>query len=81
MLTKLLDRSIGSDGFHIPKVNAAGGQAVIDLSKIDFNALAKRFKKSKTKNIELEQLKAAIRAQLNRLIRQNKTRADYLAKF
>jgi len=29
----------------------------------------------------LEQLKAAIAAQLNKLIRLNKTRADYLAKF
>jgi type I restriction enzyme R subunit len=80
-VNKLLDRSIGSDGFHIPKVNAGWGKAVIDLSKIDFAALAKRFKKSKTKNIELEQLKAAIKDQLGRLIRQNKTRADYLAKF
>jgi type I restriction enzyme R subunit len=80
-VNKLLDRSIGTDGFHIQKVNVGGGRAVIDLSKIDFNALAKRFKESKTKNIEIEHLKAAIRAQLNRQIRQNKTRADYLTKF
>jgi type I restriction enzyme R subunit len=43
--------------------------------------LAKRFKQSKKKNIDLEQLKAAVRAQLDKLIRLNKTRADYLTKF
>ncbi len=54
---------------------------MIDLTKIDFEALAKRFGKSKTKHIDLEQLKAAIRAQLDKLVRLNRTRADYLAKF
>ncbi len=54
---------------------------VIDLSKIDFEALNRRFKESKHKNTGLEQLKAAIRAQLDRLIRLNRSRADYLAKF
>jgi len=43
----------------------------------DFEALAKRFAQSKTKNIELEQLKAAIRRQLERMIRVNRTRADF----
>jgi type I restriction enzyme R subunit len=54
---------------------------VMDLSKIDFDALAKRFKKSKTKNTDLEVLKAAIRAQLERLIRLNKTRMDFQESF
>jgi type I site-specific restriction-modification system R (restriction) subunit len=54
---------------------------VMDLSKIDFEALAKRFKKSKTKNTDLEVLKAAIRAQLERLIRLNKTRVDFRESF
>jgi type I restriction enzyme R subunit len=54
---------------------------VMDLSKIDFAALAKRFKKSKTKNTDLEVLKAAIRAQLERMIRLNKTRLDFQATF
>jgi type I restriction enzyme R subunit len=43
--------------------------------------LAKRFKKSKHKNTDLEVLKAAIRAQLEKLIRLNKTRADFAEKF
>ena len=55
--------------------------AVMDLSKIDFEALGKRFKQSKHKNTDLEVLKAAIRAQLEKLIRLNKTRADFAEKF
>jgi len=54
---------------------------VIDLSQIDFKALRKRFVASRHKNTDLEQLKAAIRAQLNRLIQLNPTRADFLKKF
>jgi len=51
------------------------------LSKIDFEALRKRFTESKHKNTDLEVLKAAIRAQLEKLIRLNKTRTDFRAKF
>ena len=81
-INRLLDESIAADGFHIRSHVAEGdGRSVIDISAIDFEALSKRFKKSKSKNIELEQLKAAIRAQLEKLIRMNKTRADYLSKF
>jgi len=53
----------------------------IDLSRIDFVALGARFKKSKQKNTDLEVLKAAIRAQLEKLIRLNRTRADFGRKF
>lgn len=78
-LNALLDRSIAADGFVINEANGEYGR--IDLSKIDFEALAARFGTSKSKNIDLEQLKAAIRAQLDKLVRANRTRADYLAKF
>jgi type I restriction enzyme, R subunit len=78
-LNRILDASVAADGFHIPQGKASRG--VIDLTKIDFEVLAKRFGKSKTKNIDLEQLKAAIRAQLERLVRLNRTRANYLTKF
>ncbi len=78
-LNKILDASVAADGFHIPQ--GKSGHGVIDLTKIDFEALAKRFGKSKTKNIDLEQLKAAIRSQLDKLVRLNRTRADYLTKF
>ena len=55
--------------------------ATLDLSKIDFEALAARFKKSKEKNTDLEVLKAAIRAQLEKMIELNPTRADFRDKF
>jgi type I restriction enzyme R subunit len=78
-VNRLLDESIAADGFTIHENEE--GYGVIDLSKIDFAALTKRFGKSKTKSLELEQLKAAIRVQLDTLVRFNRTRADYLVKF
>jgi type I restriction enzyme R subunit len=74
-ISKLLDTSI--TGVAMPAKPAA----IMDLSKIDFEALRKRFKESKHKNTDLEVLKAAIRAQLEKLIRLNKTRTDFRAKF
>ena len=72
---KLLDESI--TGTTIKEE----GPPALDLSKINFEALAKRFKKSKQKNTDLEVLKAVIRAQLEKLIHLNKTRADFAEKF
>jgi type I restriction enzyme R subunit len=71
----VLDESIS--GVAMP----AKPGVTLDLSKIDFEALAKQFKKSKTKNTDLEILKAAVRAQLEKLVRLNRTRTDYLDKF
>jgi type I restriction enzyme R subunit len=79
-INRLLDESIAADGFHI-RENVDGGPSTVDLSAIDFEALAERFAKSQRQKFELEQLKAAIRAQLTRMIQQNKSRADYLEKF
>ncbi len=71
----VLDRSI--EGARISR----DGPPPIDLSRIDFKALAARFKASETKNLDLERLKAAIRAQLDRLISVNETRVDLREKF
>lgn len=57
------------------------GPAAIDLSKINFEALAKRFKDSKHKNTDLEELKAAIAKRLETLVRLNRTRTDFAQKF
>jgi len=43
--------------------------------------LAKRFEKKKPTSSDLERLKAAVKAQLERMVRLNRTRADYLEKF
>jgi len=57
------------------------GPKPIDLSKINFAALAQRFQQSKHKHTDLEALKAAIAAKLDRLVRLNHTRADFTEKF
>jgi type I restriction enzyme R subunit len=81
-INKLLDESIATGGYRIVEGTGGGKEkAIIDISAIDFTALAKRFEKSDHKNVELEQLKAAIRAMLERLVDRNPTRADYLEKF
>ena len=85
-ISKLLDESISAQGFVINALPEGGDNlgsrpGVIDLSKIDFVALAAKFKRSPQKNLDLEALKAAIRAQLDKLIRLNKSRVDYLRKF
>ena len=74
-INELLDQSI--EGVEM----VAKPLPLLDLSKIDFEALAKRFKNSKKKNIELEALKASVKALLDRLIAMNRTRTNYTEKF
>ena len=74
-ISGLLDESI--TGHEIREA----GPPAIDLSKINFEALAQRFKESQHKNTELEALKAAIATRLARLVRLNRTRADFAEKF
>ncbi len=74
-ITGLLDESIAGQTIR------DAGPPAIDLSKINFEALAERFKTTKHKNTEIEALKAAIRARLDRLVRLNRTRTDFAEKF
>src|SRR5581483_2384467 len=78
-INDLLNRSIGAQPFTIK--DKGSGYAGIDLSKIDFEKLAKRFDKKKPTSSDLERLKAAVKAQLERMVRLNRTRADYIDKF
>lgn len=81
-IQELLDESIGSQPFRIDAAEPKSPQYKgIDLSKIDFEALRKRFDKKRPSNTDLERLKAAVRAQLERMVQLNRTRADYLEKF
>ncbi len=75
----LLDESIAAEPFKIKQ--PAQGYGQIDLSKINFEALRKRFENKKPSNTDLERLRAAVKAQLERMVRLNPTRADYLEKF
>ena len=74
-IEELLDNSI--TGLQIREE----GPPAIDLSRINFEALAERFKQSNHKNTDLEALKAAIAAKLEKLVRLNRTRADFAEKF
>ncbi|MFZ5904112.1 MAG: type I restriction endonuclease subunit R [Chloroflexota bacterium] len=74
----VLDKSIKVKEQYIIK-NAAGSH-VLDMSKVDFEALKKLFDNSR-KNIELDRLRGKINAQLQAMLRVNKSRLDYAAKF
>ena len=74
-INEVLDNSIA--GVRIPESRGK----LLDLSKIDFEALAAKFKQSKKQKTELEALKVAMRAQLDEIMAVNKTRADYAEKF
>lgn len=71
----LLDESITGHAIR------ESGPPALDLSTINFEALAARFNTSKHKNTDLEVLKVAIRAQLEKMICLNRTRADFAGKF
>jgi type I restriction enzyme R subunit len=82
-INSLLDASIEAEGFRIPVVREGSGgrSGLIDISAIDFEALARRFEKARRKNVEIERLKVAVRATLEQMVQANPTRVDYLAKF
>jgi len=69
----LLDASIAAEGYVIAESNE---DSLIDLSRIDFEALYNRFNNGK-KHIETEKLKAAINRKLKEMVPLNKTRIDY----
>jgi type I restriction enzyme R subunit len=70
----LLDRSIDAKGYAIQ------GRKPIDLSRIDFEALRKRFEEGR-KRTEIEKLRGSIAVKLQEMVRLNRTRMDYLEKF
>jgi len=77
----LLDESITAKGYVIREpVTPYGKKKLIDLSEIDFKALKKEFAKER-RRIEIEKLRGAIHAALEKMVRLNKTRIDYVEKF
>jgi type I restriction enzyme R subunit len=73
---ELLDRSIETKDYVIKPLV----EAKIDLSKIDFDAIKKKFIDSR-KHIEAEKLKNAISQRLATMLRLNKSRITFLEKF
>ena len=76
----VLDRSIAPEGYLI-EIPAEGYDTEhIDLSQIDFEQLSERFN-TQHKRVEAEKLRGAINTKLTGMIRLNKSRMDYQAKF
>jgi len=77
----LLDRSVAAEGYVIrhPPASAVAEHRV-DLSKIDFEALAKQFKEGR-KRTEAEKLRAILERKLEDMLRRNRTRQQFLDRF
>ena len=77
----LLDENITAQGYIIRGSETLDGKKrLIDISQIDFEALKKEFIKER-KHVEIEKLRGAINSALEKMVRLNKTRIDYLEKF
>lgn len=77
----LLDRSIATEGYIIQEPSAPyGDKHWIDLSIIDFEKLAEKFKTGRKRTIN-EKLKGTVAKKLMALVRLNRTRMDYLERF
>jgi type I restriction enzyme, R subunit len=74
----LLDDSIATEGYRIGARPEA--EPLIDLSQIDFAALQKKFEEGK-KATETEKLKGQIEKKLEKMVRENKGRIDFMEKF
>jgi type I restriction enzyme R subunit len=78
---ELLDDSITARGYVIREPAAPyGKKKLVDLSKINFKALRKEFAKER-RRMEIEKLRGAINSALEKMVRLNKTRMDFLEKF
>jgi type I restriction enzyme R subunit len=79
-IEQLLDDSIATEGYKIVQEEESGVHPPIDLSKVDFEALRKKFARQHQRT-EAERLKALISKKLNEMIQQNRSRMDYLERF
>ena len=71
--------------FHLRLTNTGigapeGGEHLIDLSGIDFDLLAEKFKVSRKRTL-VERLKGTVAQKLMAMVRLNRTRMDYLEQF
>jgi len=77
----LLDRSIATEGYLIREQSAPyDNEHWIDLSKIDFEKLAEKFKTGRKRTLN-EKLKGTVAQKLMAMVRLNRTRMDYLERF
>ena len=76
-VNRVLDKSIKVKEQYVIK-NRGWGSHVLDISKVDFEALKKLFDNSR-KNIEIDKLRGKISAQLQAMLQLNKSRIDFAA--
>lgn len=77
----MLDRSIATEGYVIREAAAPyGSEHWIDLSNIDFEKLAEKFKTGRKRTIN-KKLKGTVAQKLMGMVRLNRTRMDYLERF
>ncbi len=77
---ELLDQSIATEGYVIPDLDSSGDDHQIDLSNIDFEKLAERFKVSRKRTVN-EKLKGQVAQKLMAMVRLNRTRMDFMERF
>jgi type I restriction enzyme R subunit len=77
----LLDCSIATEGYVIREADTPyGNEHWIDLSNIDFEKLAEKFKTGRKRTVN-EKLKGTVAQKLMAMVRLNRTRMDYLERF
>jgi len=80
-IEQLLDLSVATKRYVIRESSGPYDTAShIDLSQIDFDALRAHFARSR-KHTEVEKLRGAINSKLTRMLRRNKSRANYQEQF
>ena len=79
-ITGVLDESIAAESYVIRDPMTEYQVNLIDLSKIDFNALKEHFANNRKRTIT-EKLKSVIAHKLDQMIRLNRIRINYRSKF
>lgn len=77
---EILDRSVAAEPYVIRASLEEEQRRLVDLSKIDFDAVKKRFERGR-KHTEAERLRTAIEQRLRQLVRLNETRRDFQERF
>lgn len=75
-----LDESTETKSYIIHDPTEPDTAKRIDLSRIDFNVLRKKFLEGR-KNTQITRIKAAIKSKLNSMVRFNRSRVDFLEKL
>ena len=78
-IEELLDTSIAAEGYTIHEVQE-DEEPLIDLSKVDFEELQKKFKTARQRT-EAEKLRSLIDSKLQAMVKLNRGRMDFLEKF